>query len=84
MSPVSEAALASCVHSVDLLVRHCPVVVPIAPLLQYCAALNLPVLALVIAAADQEESHDLQVSGCCLSQPQEILITIHINVDRYK
>lgn len=60
VSPVSEASLASCVHSVDLLLRHCPVVVPIAPLLQYCSALNLPVLALVIAAADQEESHDLQ------------------------
>lgn len=62
MSPVSEKSRAACMHSVDLLLRHCPVEVPTAPLLQYCAALNLPVLALVIAAADQEESHDLQVS----------------------
>ncbi|XP_071532362.1 kinetochore-associated protein 1 [Panulirus ornatus] len=58
--PISESCLASCIHSVDLLLRHCPVVVCTAPLLRYCANLQLPVLALAIAAADQVESHNLQ------------------------
>ncbi|KAG0729035.1 Kinetochore-associated protein 1 [Chionoecetes opilio] len=42
VTPVSEASLASCLHSVDLLLRHCPVLVATAPLLQHCAALGLP------------------------------------------
>ncbi|XP_063874801.1 kinetochore-associated protein 1-like [Scylla paramamosain] len=60
VAPVSETSLASCVHSVDLLLRHCPVVVSTAPLLQYCADLSLSVLGLAIAAADLDNSHDLQ------------------------
>ncbi|KAG7167662.1 Kinetochore-associated protein 1-like [Homarus americanus] len=55
-----ENSLASCLRSVDLLLRHCPVIVPTAPLLKHCANLHLPLLALSIAAADQVESHDLQ------------------------
>lgn len=58
--PVSEQSLASCLHSVDLLLQHCPVIISIAPLLKYCATLQLPMLALAIAAADQVEGHDLQ------------------------
>lgn len=62
-SPVDETSLASCVHSIDLLLRHCPVVVSTAPLLKHCVSLDLPALGLAIAAADQVECHDLQV--CC-------------------
>nr|XP_045608733.1 kinetochore-associated protein 1-like [Procambarus clarkii] len=58
--PVNDNNLASCLHSVDLLLRHCPVVVPIAPLVKLCHNLQLPVLALAVAAADQVQSHDLQ------------------------
>lgn len=59
-SPVDETSLASCVHSIDLLLRHCPVVVSTAPLLKHCVSLDLPALGLAIAAADQVECHDLQ------------------------
>ncbi|XP_066943514.1 kinetochore-associated protein 1 [Macrobrachium rosenbergii] len=58
--PVSESSLSACVHSVDLLLRHCPVVVPTVSLLKHCANLDLPVLALAIAAADQVDSHNLK------------------------
>ncbi|XP_068231319.1 kinetochore-associated protein 1 [Palaemon carinicauda] len=58
--PVGENSFSACVHSVDLLLRHCPVVVPTAPLLKHCANLDLPVLGLAIAAADQVETHNLK------------------------
>lgn len=51
----------------DLLLRHCPVAVFTAPLLRHCANLQLPVLALAIAAADQMESHNLQVGFISVS-----------------
>ncbi|KAK7075536.1 hypothetical protein SK128_012215, partial [Halocaridina rubra] len=58
--PISESSLSACVHSIDLLLRHCPVVVLTAPLLKHCTNLDLPVLALAIASADQVESHDIR------------------------
>ncbi|XP_076037805.1 kinetochore-associated protein 1-like [Oratosquilla oratoria] len=58
--PVSEANLTSCMHSVDLLLRHCPVAIQTTSLLQLCSSLHLGTLALAIAAADHTHSHDLQ------------------------
>ncbi|KAK3873420.1 hypothetical protein Pcinc_021553 [Petrolisthes cinctipes] len=59
-APVSESSLERCIHSVDLLLHHCPVVVPSEPLLELCNTLDLPLLALTIAAADHMEFLDLK------------------------
>ncbi|KAK7066872.1 hypothetical protein SK128_011251 [Halocaridina rubra] len=59
-SPISESSLSACVHSIDLLLRHCLVVLLMAPLLKHCTNLYLPVLALATASADQVESQDIR------------------------
>lgn len=57
--PMKETALTACVHALDLLLRHCPVVVQTQPLLKHCQNLQLYVLALTVAAQDHAQTHDL-------------------------
>ncbi|CAL4064443.1 unnamed protein product [Meganyctiphanes norvegica] len=76
--PVSETTLTTCVHALDLLLRHCPVAVQSLPLLKHCQNLQLYALALTVAAQDHAVTHDLHQ----LAQefPQEQLVKQYHNL----
>ena len=54
--PPSAACAAACAHSADLLLRHCPTPLEVAPLVAQAQALDMQLLALVIASTDAKAS----------------------------